>query len=50
MYNAGTTAGGGSVLAATGASVAQYAWLAVALLTIGFALLAVGKLLPRRTR
>lgn len=50
MYNHSTAAGSGSVLAATGASVAHIAWLAVSLLTIGFALLAASKLLPRKAR
>lgn len=49
MYNGGAAASGGA-LAATGAAVMNVAWLAVALFTIGFAMMAVAKLLPRKQR
>lgn len=48
MYQNGGAAGG--ALAATGATAMNYAWLGIALFTFGFALLAVGKLLPRAKR
>lgn len=48
-YNSGTAAGSG--LAATGAAAAvNYLWIGAALLTVGFAIIAVTKLLPRRSR
>lgn len=49
MYNGGAAAAG-SALAATGAAVMNVAWLAVALFTIGFALMALAKLVPRKQR
>ncbi len=49
MYNGGAAAGGGA-LAATGAAVANVAWLAVALFTIGFAMMAFAKLVPKKQR
>jgi LPXTG-motif cell wall-anchored protein len=49
MYQNGGAAG--STLAATGAATAMnYAWVGIALLTVGFAVVALGKLLPRKTR
>ncbi len=49
MYNGGAAASGGA-LAATGAAVMNVAWLAVALFTIGFAMMAAAKLMPRKQR
>lgn len=49
MYHGGAAAGG-SGLAATGAAVMNIGWLAVALFTIGFAMLAFAKLIPRKQR
>lgn len=49
MYNGGSAASGGT-LAATGAGVMNVAWLAVALFTNGFAMMAFVKLVPRKQR
>ena len=48
MYQTGGAAG--ATLAATGATAMNYVWIGVALFTLGFALLALGKLLPRAQR
>lgn len=48
MYQNGGAAGG--VLAATGVTALNYAWMGLAMFTVGFAILAVGKLMPRKQR
>jgi hypothetical protein len=49
MYQNGTAASGGA-LAATGVAFMQYAAIAVALFTIGFAMMALSKFIPRSRR